>query len=385
MTPDAGASGVVPKLGAEELAASLPGLASAAELSTHTLFQLPSASIGPLHVLAALHWAGAQIQAGADGVVLTQGTDSIEETAYLLDLYWPFSRPLVVTGAMRAPTTAGADGPANLLAAVVTAGARASHRRGVLVVMNDEVHAARWVRKSHSLAVQAFSSPETGPLGRLVEGRLHYFAPPASRPVPLPVHPALQQQAHTLLEDSGLGPPAAQHPKGRAHSGAEAQTGSTAVAAAHQPPAHSPPATAARSELSVTTGTTFAPCPRVALLESWLGDDGHLAELAVRDGYDGLVIAGFGAGHLSFEFAQRFDALCAQVPVVVASRTAAGPTTTATYGYVGSEVDLMRRGALMSGWLPARKARALLWALLVNEAPREQLAAKWQEYAQLPR
>src|SRR5690606_21234423 len=88
MTADTPGSGVVPRLDAAQLTASVPGLGDVAEIVAESLFQLPSAAIQPEHVLAALHWAEQQIDAGAHGAVLTQGTDTIEETAFLLDLYW---------------------------------------------------------------------------------------------------------------------------------------------------------------------------------------------------------------------------------------------------------------------------------------------------------
>ncbi len=315
MTPDDAAGGVTPRLTAEQLAASVPGLADVAHIVAETLFQLPSASLGYENLLAAIAWGEQQVDAGAAGVVLTQGTDTIEETAYLLDLYWQRPEPLVVTGAMRAPRAAGAEGPANLLAAVLVGGAASSRNRGVLVVMNDTVHAARWVRKRHSLAVQAFESPESGPLGMLAEGAIHYFHAPAPRPPTL----------------------------------APAVRGAT----------------------------------RVALLQTWLGDNGELADMVGQAGYDGLVIAGFGAGHVSFGFAERIQALCEAMPVVVASRTGAGPAASATYGYVGSEVDLIRRGALMSGWLSPLKARTLLWALLAGGTSTSELPEAWRRYTRL--
>lgn len=80
------------------------------------------------------------VDGGVNGVVVVQGTDTIEETAYLLDLYWDLREPLVVSGAMRAPSAAGADGPANLLAAIVVAASAAARDRGALVVLNDDVH-----------------------------------------------------------------------------------------------------------------------------------------------------------------------------------------------------------------------------------------------------
>lgn len=312
MTPDAASGGVVPRLDAAQLIASVQALGDVAHISAESLFQLPSSALDTGHVYAALQWAEQQIDAGASGVVLTQGTDTIEETAFLADLYWRRAEPLVVVGAMRAPQSAGADGPANLLAGARVAADPASRERGVLVVLNDTVHAARWVRKRHSILVQAFASPETGPLGMTVEGRVRYFQPPHRWATPLP------------------------------------------------PVTH--------------------PHKRVALLQTWLGDDGQLAELAQQAGYDGLVIAGAGAGHLPFAYAERFDALCAAVPVVVAGRTGEGPTAHATYGYVGSEIDLARRGAILAGWLNPIKARLLLWALLASGTGRAELAQRWAQY-----
>ena len=311
MTPDAAAGGVTPRLTAEQLAASVPGLAPVARITAETLFQLPSASLAFGNLVTALNWAEQQVLAGAAGVVLTQGTDSIEETAFFLDLYWQRPQPLVVTGAMRAPMAAGADGPANLLAAVRTAAEPASRQRGVLVVMNDTIHTARWVRKRHSLAVQAFESPDAGPAGMVVEGSPHYFHAPAPRP---PAMPAVVGDA------------------------------------------------------------------RVALLETFLGDNGELADMVRTAGYHGLVIGGFGAGHVSFGYAERIGPLCEAMPVVVASRAGAGRTATATYGYVGSEVDLVKRGALLAGWLCARKARVLLWALLAGGIAKADVAAAWQAW-----
>jgi L-asparaginase len=103
---------------------------------------------------------------------------------------------------------------------------------------------------------------------------------------------------------------------------------------------------------------------RVALLESCLDDRGELITLAAAGGYHGLVLAAFGAGHLSQPAAEAVSAAVQQVPVVVSSRTGAGRTLTGTYGFPGSESDLLSRGAVLSGWLDARKSRLLLWALL---------------------
>ncbi|WP_221746055.1 asparaginase domain-containing protein [Pandoraea apista] len=185
MTPSDAAGGVVPTLDATQLARSVPGLSEVATIKTTSLRQLPSASLGYGDLMDALTWAEQQVADGASGVVLTQGTDTLEETAFLLDLFWKLPAPLILTGAMRAPQAAGADGPANLLAAVRTAVHPDSIGRGVLVVMNDTAHYARWVSKGDALAVQAFVSLDGGVAARLVEGCPTFFHARQTRPQPL--------------------------------------------------------------------------------------------------------------------------------------------------------------------------------------------------------
>ena len=108
---------------------------------------------------------------------MTQGTDTIEETSYLLDLWQNGSHPIVVTGAMRPSGLASHDGPANLLAAIQTAASPLSRGRGTLVVMADEIHAASSALKTHSTSLAAFQSPGTGPIGYLAAGEPRYHSP----------------------------------------------------------------------------------------------------------------------------------------------------------------------------------------------------------------
>jgi L-asparaginase len=110
-----------------------------------------------------------------EGVVITHGTDTMEETAYFLDITVPSEKPIVLTGAMRTAEEAGYDGIANLLAALKTASSPQARGRGTMVVMNDEIHAARYVTKSHTLSTATFVSPGWGPMGR-IEGERITFA-----------------------------------------------------------------------------------------------------------------------------------------------------------------------------------------------------------------
>lgn len=300
-------SGVTPTVSAADLVAQVPGLDEVAALTTTTLAALPGASLGWSDLDKALAWARAAVDDGAAGAVLVQGTDTLEETAYLLDLSWDRRQPLVVTGAMRAPQKAGADGPANLLAAVTTAVDAGARDRGVLVVMNDEIHAASRVCKTDSTTVGAFRSPVFGVLGRLVEGRPAW-------------HNRLRRHAPLRHQDEP------------------------------------------RSE------------PRVPLLATHLADDGDLLHHVAHAGYDGVVVAALGVGHVSAAVAEAVSAAAERLVVVFASRTGAGSTGRDTYGFVGSESDLIGRGAVPAGWLSPLKARLLLWSLLRMGWSRDRIA-----------
>jgi L-asparaginase len=307
MTEETQGGGVVPNLGASQLIAAIPELADVARIEAETLLSLPSASLTFEQIIDVLTWARDKVRAGAHSVVITQGTDTLEETSYLLDLFWTGDAPLIVTGAMRSASGAGSDGPANLLAAVRVAVAEESRGRGVLVVMNDTIHAARRVMKSDALSVQAFTSPVTGPLGVMIEGRPTYFHGPLPRKV-------LQ------------GPVANRH--------------------------------------------------QIALLEASFSDTTHLIEHAARSGqFAGIVVAALGAGHVSTAYAEVIGEFARALPILIATRTGANATATATYGYPGSEIDLIRRGAIMAGWRSPRKARILLWALIAAGLEGEALRA----------
>ncbi|WP_347352718.1 asparaginase [Intrasporangium sp.] len=163
--------GVQPTLAARDLAAGVPGLEAAAVLETHTFRTIPSSAITLRDLVELVPLLEAVVARGAVGVVVSQGTDTIEEAAFVLDLLWDRPEPLVVTGAMRNPSLAGADGPANLLASVQVAAEPDARDCGVLVCLNDEIHAARFVHKSHTSSPSTFHSPGLGPIGWVAEGR----------------------------------------------------------------------------------------------------------------------------------------------------------------------------------------------------------------------
>jgi L-asparaginase len=285
-----GRHGVVPDLSAEQLVAAVPAL-DGLPLEVRSLVTLPGATLTPADLIGLATLLGERLAAGAAGAVVTQGTDTIEETAYVLDLLHHGPEPIVVTGAMRNPTLAGADGPANLLAAVTVAASPHARDLGCLVVLGDQIHAAARVRKSHTSSPAAFTSPDGGPLGYVEEGRVRLVNRPATPRLHVPV-PAL-------------------------------------------------------------------PLPRVIVHTATLGDDGAILPL-LADNADGLVIAGFGVGHVPACWLPHLEAAVQRIPVVLASRTGAGAVATATYAFPGSERDLIARGLIPSGALDPYKSRLLL-------------------------
>jgi L-asparaginase len=159
-----------PELGADELIAAVPALAEHADLRARTVDTRPGAQLDGSGALA-ISRAAADEAAGGRGVVVTHGTDTLEETAFLCDLLYGGEAPVVFTGAIRPASNDGADGPANLLDAVAAAGSADAAGLGVLVAFGGELHAARTVRKTDSTGPAAFSSPGAGPLGYAGEGR----------------------------------------------------------------------------------------------------------------------------------------------------------------------------------------------------------------------
>ena len=197
----------------------------------------------------------------ADGIVITHGTDTMEETALFLDSVVKGDRPVVLAGSMRPSTAISADGPANLYEAVEVAASPQSRGRGVLVVLNDTIHGARLVEKSNTTSVQTFVSPNGGPVGFVDPSSVRFTTPPPS---------AILRRIYKL--------PAA-----------------------------------------------GAPLPRVDIIYAHANMDAALIEDAVKGGAKGLILAGVGDGNASKAAIDALAAAAAHGVVVVrASRVGSG-------------------------------------------------------------
>lgn len=306
----ADAGGVVARLKSEQLLAGVGPLP--VRVDAHDAVPVPSAALTFADIFDVVAAASRAVEDGALGVVLSQGTDTLEETAFLIDSIWPHAAPIVLTGAMRNPTLPGADGPANLAAAIRVAAAPTARGRGALVVFLDEIHAARHVRKAHSTSPATFESPDAGPLGHVVEGTPRFLTEvPARKPI----------DGWTVER----------------------------VAAT-----------------------------RVAIYTVTLDDDGALLE-GPDHSHQGLVLAGFGAGHVPPHLLPALDEILAVMPVVLTSRSGAGPVLSDTYGAPGSERDLLSRGVINGGFVHPFKARVLLRLLVAAGATREEIAAAFAD------
>ncbi len=165
----------------DDLLAAVPGLSTAARLRCLQVANIGSEDMTSDVWLDLVRAAGRELDdPEVAGVVVLHGTDTMEETAVFLDCLLPHNKPVVMTGAMRPADAVSADGPANILSAVQTAISPDASGRGVLVVFNSDIHAARRVRKTDSMALNAFSS-WGGPEGRVVDGEPIFFRPASGR------------------------------------------------------------------------------------------------------------------------------------------------------------------------------------------------------------
>jgi len=251
------------RLSAAELLASIPGLDAHVKADAEQFANIASNDFTFTLCLQLSRRVNEVFKAdpGLAGIVVTSGTDTLEEIAYFFDLTVPSGRPVVVVGSMRNPSTLGYEGAANLLAGLRVAGDPASRGLGALVVLNDEINAARDVTKSDALRLQTFQSGAAGVLGVVDDDRVAYYRRPAR-----------------------------------------------------------PRAPAALFEVSALNAL-----PRVDILFSYLDAPGDLVPLYVTAGVRGLVVAGTGAGYTTASQTPALvDAGQKGVVLVMSSRTGSG-------------------------------------------------------------
>ena len=184
MRHDVAAGGPVPVLRGADILARTGGLQAIADVEAVDWGLVPASHLTLDRVLELAAVIRSQLERpGVDGAVLVQGTDTIEETAFALDLVHGSEKPLVVTGAMRNAGDDGYDGPSNLRGAVRCAAEPALRGQGVLVVMAGEIHAADAVVKTHTDAIATFRSPDLGPLGFVTDGAVT-VSPESARACP---------------------------------------------------------------------------------------------------------------------------------------------------------------------------------------------------------
>jgi len=268
-----------------QLVGFIPELASVADVSVETVAAVGSSALSFAdwaRLVGRIRTAFAADPSLA-GIVVTHGTDTMEETAFLLDLVIADPRPVVLTGSMRQSTVSSADGPGNMLEAITVAAAPASRGRGTLVVLDDEVHAAAAVTKTNTTHLSTFQSPNQGPIGLIsAADGLRYLRPPGR--------------------------------SGRTYA---------------------------------LTPEAIAALPRVDILTAYLGGDDALFQAALKAGAKGLVIAGFGSGTMTPAVERAAAAAAAAgTPVVLSSRVLSGPVHDASYGAARAPANFVRSGLL---------------------------------------
>lgn len=289
----------------DALIAAVPQLAELARLEVEQVAAIGSQDMDNATWLRLAGRAQAALDdPESSGVVVTHGTDTMEETAFFLNLVIRSTKPVVLVGAMRPATAISADGPMNLYNAVAVAAHPDARGRGVLVVANDEIHFAREVAKTNTTQVGTFRATHRGLAGLVNAGRLHLYAPPVRR--------------HTSA-----------------------------------------------SEFSVAEAITL---PRVDIIYAHAGMDHVLIEAAVRAGARGIVLAGVGDGNIgAVALAAAADAARAGVAVVRSSRTGGGvverniEVDDDALGFIAAdELNPQKaRVLLMLGLLRTRDPRAL--------------------------
>lgn len=171
-----------PSLSGDDLIAAIPSLKKRAAVDVFAFCNVPSSYITMDHLVRLRNYIDQLGEQGYAGVVVTHGTDTMEETAYFLDLTMQSSIPVVLTGAQRNPSLVSSDGPANLLDSILVAADDRAHEMGVLIVFASEIVAAREATKFHRTRVDTFKSLEFGPMGAVNNDRVIWCRKPQREP-----------------------------------------------------------------------------------------------------------------------------------------------------------------------------------------------------------
>ncbi|MDQ2188086.1 asparaginase [Alcaligenaceae bacterium A4P071] len=319
---DAAASYTAATLSLSAILNTVVGLNALAEVDARQIAAIDSKDADPAFwQCLARHVQEALDAPDVDAVVVLHGTDTMEESAWFVQLALQPSKPVVFTGAMRPATALSADGPMNVLQAVRVAADASSSRRGVLAVMNGAIHRARFLRKAHGSHVHAFTSGGAGLEGEVFD-TVHWFRPPPElkRDGPLP----------EVMNDVQMA--------------ADSRASPNRIAGA-----------------GVNTDLLTVSLPRVDVLVAYPGAPTDIITHVVRAGARGIVFAGTGQGTLSAPIqAALADAQANGVAVVRASKVDEGRVQW-DVGCPDSALGLMTSGGLSAG-----KARVALMVLLAS-------------------
>lgn len=311
MTPGA-SGGVVPTLTGDDLVKAVPALAEHCNLEVVSYSTRPGASLKIDDLIKMAGIVTEAFKGDAVGAIIVQGTDTIEETAFVFDCLVDSPKPVIVTGAMRGAAMVGADGPANLLCSVIVASSPAAQGRGAMVVLNDEIHAARRVQKMDTSSVAAFGSPGFGQLGRITEQKA-VFHGSIGRTPPVPALQSVSGTAVALvkvgLDDDGR---LLKSLHGLGYSGVVIEAMGAGHLPSHFPDlasellASMPVVLATRVPAGPIFNRTYSfPGSEMDLISRGLLPSGTLGSLRARLLLTLLLAAGFTAKQLETEFLSR--------------------------------------------------------------------------------
>lgn len=288
------------QLAVETLLAAVPQLEDVAQLQGIQLSNIASQAMNHCVWLQLAQCIDSLLTAGYDAVVVTHGSDTMEETAYFLQLTVPHTNPVVLVGAMRPANGLGADGPMNLYNAVCLAASPQAHGKGVMLVMNDYIYSADDVVKVNTVNPNAFACPNYGPLGTMRNGIPCFYREPMAR--------------HTAES---------------------------------------------RFSIRKVQQMPVAQWPYVEILVSYANAEGKLAQAALDQGAEGLVLAGVGHGNTSPALWSVLEQAISQgVCVVRSTRVLAGGVTTA--------LEDNREGQVAAYYKSPQRARILLMLALMQ-------------------